>query len=106
MSVSQSLGKNEPLVVVSVMAGITINQLKEQLSSSLTEGEVKYVRLLPNTATTVGAGICGLSIEGSDQSLKDFLTKLLTPIGLCEFVSEQQMNAVCGLGGSGIAFVS
>lgn len=96
------------LVIVSVMAGISIAQIKECFRLA-DKTSVKCVRLMPNTATAVCQGICGLAIDQSIvdvDELKLFLTKILSLIGLCEFVTEQQINAVCGLGGSGIAFVS
>ena len=96
------------IILVSVMAGITIDRLRDRFRLAY-RPQVSCVRLMPNTATAVCKGVCGLAIDpncANREQVRDFLTRVLSLIGLCEFVAEDQINAVCGLGGSGIAFVS
>ena len=37
---------------------------------------------------------------------KEFVTNLFSPSGICAEVQESQINAFCGLFGSGVGFVS
>lgn len=67
---------------------------------------INFARMMPNTAVSIGEGICPIYRETQDSILDERLLTLLSPLGLCEFVPESSLNVLCGLGGSGIAFVS
>ncbi|CAG2179204.1 unnamed protein product, partial [Oppiella nova] len=109
--------KEPAVLVVSVMAGINLETIVRRLevdpadcTRNPDKGSVFVARIMPNTACAVNAGVCGVSYVTTgardySQRLKAFLSVLLTPLGVCEFVDEKQMDAVCGLSGSGIAFV-
>ena len=97
------------VIFISVMAGIELESVRKALNPE-SDSIIYFARLMPNTAVTINVGICGTSIMSTgspegDQQFKHFLQQLLTPLGLCEIVDEHHLNAVCGLGGSGIAFV-
>ncbi|CAG2114321.1 unnamed protein product [Medioppia subpectinata] len=101
------------LVVVSVMAGVKLATIRARLVdrlSFLPSGAVDLIRVMPNTACALNAGCCGVCTAPADavsgrQRLDEFAGRLLAPLGTTEFVDERLLDAVCGLGGSGIAFV-
>ncbi|CAG2172364.1 unnamed protein product, partial [Oppiella nova] len=109
--------KEPAVLVVSVMAGVNLETIVRRLevdpadcTRNPDKGQIFVARIMPNTACAVNAGVCGVSYVTTgardySQRLKAFLSVLLTPLGVCEFVDEKQMDAVCGLSGSGIAFV-
>lgn len=88
-------------LVISVAAAVKISHLVGVLRVPC-----RVVRCMPNTCVTVGAGVCAISrgpgVDADDIAL---IINLLGSIGLCEEVSESIMDAVCGLSGSGPAYV-
>ncbi len=94
-----------PIIVISVMAGIEIKTVRNSCYSSSIDDNIRFARIMPNTACALNSGICGISRDIIDPQFDEFLTSLLSLLGLCEIVPESHLNAVCGLGGSGIAFV-
>ena len=57
---------------------------------------------MPNTPSLVKLGAMGVSGESKDM---DFVLKLLSSVGEVEIVEEGLINAICGMAGSGPAFV-
>ncbi len=94
-----------PIIVISVMAGVEIKTVRNACCSSSTDDNIRFARIMPNTACAINSGVCGISRDIIDPQFDQFLISLLSLLGLCEIVPESQLNAVCGLGGSGIAFV-
>lgn len=88
-------------LVISVAAAVKIAHLTAMLHSPC-----RVVRCMPNTCVTVNAGTCavcrGPNVDTDDV---DLIMGLLGSIGICEEVSESIMDAVCGLSGSGPAYV-
>jgi len=88
-------------LVLSIMAGIRIKALSEQL------GTGRIVRAMPNTPGAIGWGVSVLC--AGDSSLKKDITdakRLLKPLGQVEGpVPEAQMSAVTGVSGSGPAYL-
>jgi len=89
-------------LVISIAAGVTINQIKQGL-----DGCGAPVRAMPNTPVAVGAGITGL-VAGGDvtPTQKQLAVKLLDAVGTTVWVgTEALMNAVTAVSGSGPAYV-
>ncbi|XP_054166195.1 pyrroline-5-carboxylate reductase 3-like [Oppia nitens] len=112
VNIDSLLHMTNKLVILSVMAGIELCLVRQIFPDELvktSKTNIMFARLMPNTAVKVGAGVCGAYIDNisdSNGSFKEFLSKLLAPLGLVEFVDDEQLiNAVIGLAGSGIAFV-
>jgi len=87
-------------VIVSIMAGISINVIKKQ-----TKG-VKIVRSIPNIATSVEEGVIGWvkTKEVSDIDI-DFLKKLFSNIGTeIELHAESMIDKMTALSASGPAY--
>lgn len=86
-------------LVVSIMAGIP--------SSKISGGKpIRVVRVMPNTPALVGEGAAG--IAAGEFATRDDLAvaeQLLGAVGVAVIVSEDQIDAVTALSGSGPAYV-
>ncbi|RWS12279.1 pyrroline-5-carboxylate reductase 3-like protein [Dinothrombium tinctorium] len=101
---------NEPLIIISVLAGVTLKKLYQVIcdrsfNEDLKMGKIYIYRIMPNTACSVGKGICGICHCLLGDTFDESVKSLLSMISYCEFVTEEQLNAIAGVGGSGIAFV-
>lgn len=85
--------------LISIAAGITIATLQEKLSG------VPVIRVMPNTAVAVGAGMSAIALgkHASAQS-GELASAILASVGRVVTVKEDAMDAVTGLSGSGPAF--
>ncbi|CAH1994112.1 unnamed protein product [Acanthoscelides obtectus] len=87
---------------VSIVAGVTINQLENVLGRIY----ARIIRVMPNTPMMVGEG-CTVFTPGSKATVHDIKTveTMLSTGGICKQVPESLINAVGALSGSGTAFV-
>lgn len=92
---------SEGTVVLSVAAGVTLQRMAEGLGKTC-----KLIRSMPNTPALVGEGMTALTANASvtETEMEDVKT-LFTSFGKAEVVEEAMMDAVCGLSGSGPAYV-
>lgn len=88
-------------LVVSIAAGVRLAALAEGFG-----GDVRLVRVMPNTPCLVGQAACGFCL-GARATASDaqLVEKLLGAVGIAVQVEEKLMDAVTGLSGSGPAFV-
>jgi len=86
-------------LVISIAAGISTEKIKNIL------GAVRVIRVMPNTPALVLEGMSGIC-KGEFALDEDvaFVMKLLSNIGKCIEVKENQMNIVTAISGSGPAF--
>ncbi len=93
---------NTDKLLVSIAAGLKINQLADYLQSS----EIPVVRVMPNTPALVGEAASAVS-SGPAVSAQDEqrVIRLMQTAGLTITVKEELMDAVTGLSGSGPAYV-
>jgi len=97
--ISQYITKDH--LVISIAAGITINQL-----SSLLPSRTRIVRVMPNTPSLVGAGASAFALGDHCTSQDaELVTLILEAIGSSVAVNEKDIDAVTGLSGSGPAYV-
>ena len=88
-------------LVVSIAAGVRLAALAEGLG-----GNVRLVRVMPNTPCLVGQGACGFCL-GEKATAEDgrLVEQLLDAVGIVYQLEEKLLDAVTGLSGSGPAFV-
>jgi pyrroline-5-carboxylate reductase len=92
---------NSEKVVISIAAGITLQTLQRALGDSR-----RVVRVMPNTPALVLAGAAGIS-PGKAATAQDIalVERIFNAVGRAVVVSDELMDAVTGLSGSGPAFI-
>jgi len=95
-----------PLYLISLVSGTTVEQLKQTLVNP--DHPDKYVieahRVMINSAAMYGLGLVAIDCEPDSKKLSSCVRDILSSIGKLEFVPENQMDAACAIGGSGLAF--
>jgi pyrroline-5-carboxylate reductase len=87
-------------LVLSMLAGTSIARIRHAL------GTRKIIRIMPNLAADIGKAVTGIAFSDEvDFPTRTTILDLLTGIGTLLEVREDQLNAVTGLSGSGIAYV-
>jgi len=99
-TISPAVQQKKP-VIVSIAAGIRVDALERWLGDSLA-----VVRCMPNTPALVKTGATGLYANAQvNDSEKDQVESLLRAVGVTVWVnSEQDLDAVTALSGSGPAY--
>jgi len=88
-------------LVISIVAGIPIRFLEAKFTRA-----VPVVRVMPNTAAGVQEVAAGVSAGSRATAVhRDLVVRLFNAIGEAAEVSEDQMDAVTALSGSGPAYV-
>jgi len=91
---------NPAAVVVSFAAGKKIDFISTNLSK-----ENSIIRVMPNTATMVGAGMAAISLgKGVTSNQREFVTGFLAKSGQVVEVAEELQDAVTATSGSGPAY--
>ena len=98
-AVAQTLCGKELPVLISIMAGKTIDYIKR------TTGAKKVARVMPNLPCAVGAGMAGLDTADCSDEESRFVRGLFCAVGAAEEVGERLLDAVTGISGSGPAYV-
>ncbi|MEP7349805.1 MAG: pyrroline-5-carboxylate reductase [Sphingorhabdus sp.] len=87
-------------LMISILAGTETTALAAHFPTA------RIVRLMPNLAAAIGKSPLGLWTDQLDESARANLEAMLAPLGASIWLtSEDQMNAVTALAGSGPAFV-
>lgn len=87
-------------LVISIAAGISIGFIQERLG-----GDVRVIRVMPNTPALVKTGAAGIApSKNCTEQDKAVAKTVFGAIGIAEIVSEEQMDAVTALSGSGPAY--
>jgi pyrroline-5-carboxylate reductase len=97
----RQLAGQEPVLVLSIVAGVTINDICQKL------GHERVIRSMPNTPALINQGITGLfagnGVSTNDQTFVEWVCKA---VGKSIWVNEEkQLNAVTAISGSGPAYV-
>lgn len=92
---------DDPPLVVSILAGITLAQLESVMPGW------PVVRAMPNTPATVGAGMTAISMGSRSLEEHGALAKqMFSAVGQVVQVPEGMLDAVTGLSGSGPGYVA
>ena len=88
-------------VVISIAAGVTIASMQARLGP-----KAAIVRCMPNTPALLRCGASGLfANEASTERQRNFAQAILSAVGMTFWVkSEQELDAVTALSGSGPAY--
>ncbi len=91
---------NKDLLVVSIVAGKTVKDLKEIF------GDVRIIRVMPNTPSLINEGATAIS-RCSDVGDEEFteVKKIFSSIGVVEEVPDNLMNEIIPVNGSMPAFL-
>ncbi len=88
-------------LIVSIMAGITINKIKNFFSN-----KNPVIRIMPNTPALIGESMSVITASKTvTKKQLEEIKKIFTSIGKVEALDEKYINAVTGLSGSGPAYV-
>ncbi len=98
-AVESQIGTQENKKVISIMAGIKKDRIKEIFKNSC------VARAMPNTPCSIGFGAVGLDVEDFvDKTDKNFIKNIFASLATVEFVTEDKLNAVTGVSGSSPAY--
>ncbi|QIM15384.1 pyrroline-5-carboxylate reductase [Leucobacter insecticola] len=88
-------------IVVSVAAGVPTRKIEEVLPES-----VSVVRAMPNTPSLIGRGVTGIAggVSASADAIAT-VRRLFETVGSVLVVTEEQINAVGAVSGSGPAYL-
>jgi len=88
-------------IIVSIAAGVTIAAMEQAAG-----GDKKLIRVMPNTPSVAGEGMSVLSPNKNiDAKALDIVENIFSQIGKVLVLSEELMDSVTGLSGSGPAYV-
>lgn len=88
--------------MMSIVAGITVERLRNMI-----DGNPRVLRIMPNTPAMVYEGAFALCTNNdfTEEELSA-AKEIYTSIGIVEMLSENLIDAVCGLSGGGPAYVA
>ena len=94
-------GLSSDSVVISIAAGVSLESLAGYAGEA-----TKIIRVMPNTPAMVGQGMASISPNGmvTAEETADAVA-VFSSFGKAEVVDEKMIDAVCGLSGSGPAYV-
>ena len=85
--------------VVSIMAGVKIDTIIASINAK------SVCRVMPNTPCMVGKGMCALCFDNCTEKDERFLISLFSALGKAVVVTEDELDAVTAVSGSGPAYV-
>lgn len=93
--------KGRAKAIYNIMAGISIERLKECVSAG------NFVRVMPNVASLVGKGVSVIFAGNSvDSAIRAECESIFAPLGSCIFVEkESYINPAGAISGSGTAYL-
>jgi pyrroline-5-carboxylate reductase len=101
--VAKSLQGVCPEKVISIMAGVK----KAYIKNTLGVGLIKVARCMPNLPCSVGSGMMGIDMIDFNRNIDDtdFIVNMLSNLGQVLSTTEDKLDAVTGISGSGPAYV-
>lgn len=101
--VAKSIFKNfeeiRNLKIISIMAGITKDTLKDFFKGA------KVTRIMPNTPCLLGEGACAIDASDFDEDGKKLVFNIFESLGKVVELDEKYFDAVTAVSGSGPAYV-
>lgn len=91
---------SEDTVLISIAVGISISQLEKYF------GDLKFIRVMPNTPALVGEGMSSLTKnEKTSEEELEFAKGIFSSIGKVTVIDEKMIDVFSGLAGCMPAFV-
>ncbi len=88
-------------LVISIVAGLSIQSISQLLGDA-----APIVRTMPNTSSTIGLGVTGISYSSTVSPQQMLLTEaIFSLIGMNAVIDESLQAAITGVTGSGPAYV-
>ena len=89
--------------VITIMAGVK----KDKIKSMLFGDSIKVARAMPNLPCSIGSGMTAVDLEDFSDDADDcsFILGIFDCLGNVLSISEDKLNAVTGISGSGPAYV-
>ena len=86
-------------LIISIAAGVSIAKIENIVDKS------PVVRVMPNTPMLVSEGMCGICLgKLATEKEEKFVTEMLSQVGKVVTVTEEQIDIVTAISGSGPAF--
>ncbi len=100
--VAASLNGYVPEKVISIMAGVKKNTIKNALGY----GAIKVARCMPNLPCSIGSGALGVDLSDYARNVDDtqFISGIFNCLGTMVVTDEAKLDAVTGISGSGPAY--
>ena len=94
-------------LVISVIAGVSIAVIQQMLRiQDGLKSAIPVVRTMPNTSSTIGLGMTGMSFSKEvTEDQQDLSVDLFEAVGKVSLVAEDQLHIVTGMSGSGPAYI-
>ena len=97
---STELKERESVTIITMAAGTSIEKIRSFVGKNLS-----VIRIMPNTAVTVGEGMILYTCNGVEEDVeKDFLNSF-SKAGIFDKIAEEKIDAGCAVSGCGPAFV-
>ncbi|MFC6332228.1 pyrroline-5-carboxylate reductase [Paenibacillus septentrionalis] len=88
-------------LIISVIAGLSIVGIQKLLGS-----DMAIVRTMPNTSSTIGLGVTGISYSDSVTEQQRFMTEMMfDSTGIYVVIEESMQDAITSITGSGPAYI-
>lgn len=87
-------------LIVSIAAGISLEYIKSVIGE-----DKRVVRVMPNTPALAGAGMTAICSDGAAEEDIESVKKIFGALGKILVTEEKYIDAVCGVSGSGPAYV-
>ncbi|MBP3041462.1 pyrroline-5-carboxylate reductase [Bacillaceae bacterium Marseille-Q3522] len=104
--IASALNKLKPyltsnVLLISVVAGVSVKSIE-----ALTEQQLAVVRAMPNTSAMIGKAATALTLNNYVTEVQTALAQnIFQTVGMTKIVTEEQLDAVTGLSGSGPAYI-
>jgi len=103
---AEALRSLQPLLrpsqlIISVIAGLSIPAMQKLLGS-----DIPIVRTMPNTSSTIGLGVTGISYSSAVTEQQRFMTEtMFDSTGVYTVIDESMQDAITSITGSGPAYI-
>ncbi len=103
LTVAESLHGLPIEKVITIMAGVR----KQKIKDALFGRSIRVARAMPNLPCSIGSGMTALDLSDFEDNVDDcsFINSIFSNLGNVLSISEDKLNAVTGISGSGPAYV-